>query len=460
MAGESYAANGSRRSRRDSSWSHWALALLIFGAYNANGREVGSYDSQPTKFLAIEIAQRHSLSLDRVVARTPAYGERPGFVKGLDGHYRSGYPIAPALLSAAPAWLFSAIGLVDLDTPLASGTFAKLTASSLTTAAVLLAFGIARRMGDRTAAALIALGFGLGTNLWPTASQSLCQHETAVFGIAAALYIFSHAEERLTAGQMTCAFAALGLAGAARPQVAPALVVVALALVRRGGMSRVWTAWPALLTVAAVMILNVSWFGSVLGAMTARESMHLQVHAIRGIVNPTPWWGAAGLLLSPSRGILIFSPVVLVGVVGFWRVFRSEERQEIWPWCAVAVTVQFVVYSAYSVWWGGHTYGPRYLTDVLPFLVPGAAVAMSLISPCPALKATAGALLAWSILVAATGAFCYPADQWNTDPVDVDRRHERLWDWRDPQIVRCWTRGLAPQNWDLFVFAPELLRRR
>jgi hypothetical protein len=60
---------------------------------------------------------------------------------------------------------------------------------------------------------------------------------------------------------------------------------------------------------------------------------------------------------------------------------------------------------------------------------------------------------AWSLLLAATGAFCYPAEAWNIDPADVDRAHERLWDWRDPQFVRCWHTGLSPQNFQLFTRA-------
>ena len=52
-------------------------------------------------------------------------------------------------------------------------------------------------------------------------------------------------------------------------------------------------------------------------------------------------------------------------------------------------------------------------------------------------------------LFAATGAFCYPNDRWNTQPVDVDLHHERLWDWRDLQITRCWRQGMSPQNFGL-----------
>jgi len=52
--------------------------------------------------------------------------------------------------------------------------------------------------------------------------------------------------------------------------------------------------------------------------------------------------------------------------------------------------------------------------------------------------------------VAATGAFCYPNDGWNIDPVDVDRDHARLWSVSDNQIRRCWQKGLSPQNFRLF----------
>jgi hypothetical protein len=62
----------------------------------------------------------------------------------------------------------------------------------------------------------------------------------------------------------------------------------------------------------------------------------------------------------------------------------------------------------------------------------------------------AAAALAWSVLVAGTGAFVYPNEQWNSDPAEVDLNHERLWDWHDPQFVRCWRAGWSPSNFRLF----------
>jgi hypothetical protein len=64
-------------------------------------------------------------------------------------------------------------------------------------------------------------------------------------------------------------------------------------------------------------------------------------------------------------------------------------------------------------------------------------------------RAIGAVALAWSIATAALGAFCYPNDRWNSDPLDVDRHHERLWDWSDMQIVRCCKAGASPHNFAL-----------
>jgi hypothetical protein len=111
--------------------------------------------------------------------------------------------------------------------------------------------------------------------------------------------------------------------------------------------------------------------------------------------------------------------------------------------------LQYLGYSCYSMWWGGHTYGPRYLVDALVPLTPAAAAGMGWVAARHWRQAAALTALAWSVGVAATGAFFYPNDRWNTDPADVDKHHNRLWDWGDSQIIRAWQRGPSPQNFGL-----------
>jgi hypothetical protein len=425
----------------------FAAGLLAFLLFNANGREIGSYDSQPQKYLALEIAMHHSLGLGRVIGRIPALAERPAFVLDRHGIYRSAYPLPSALAAGAVAWTLGRLHIVDLQAVLAANLVAKTTASLLTALLIAFAFLAARRRVAPGNAAVIALALGAGTNLWASVSQTLWQQETSLCALMAAVCLLASTEA--TVARALGAGALLGIAGWARPQLAPVIAVLAASMVVR------WKARGAagivpLAGVAAIAVgINVAWFGSVLGATASREAMHAALHRTSGSLSSTPWVSAAGLLVSPSRGLLVFSPVVLFALAGLAAARREGWLSDL-RWCALAAACEFVAYSFYSVWWGGHTYGPRYMLDLLPLLVPLAAAGMPSIARHRAVSACAIAALAWSIGVAALGAFVYPADVWNNAPTNVDLFHARLWDWRDSQIARAAHAGWNDNNFQLF----------
>jgi hypothetical protein len=434
--------------RRDR-WAAICLFLALFLVYNANGREIGSFDTQPTKFAARELLLRGTLTLNHIVGATPAYADRWGFILAPDRSYRSIYSPVPAVMAAAIAWPLWKTHLIDIRAPLAPGLMAALTASVLVSLAVTFAFLSARQRLSRGRAILLAVGLGLGTGFWSTASQTLWQTETAVFGLALAVLGFAAPADRISGRGAVAIGIGLGLAGATRPQLAPlAAILLAGTWVRsRPPHAAAATAIIAVF-VAVLCAVNLRWFGHPLGALPLLQDLNSRVHAT-GASFRLAAEGFVGLLVSPSRGLLIYSPVVLVAAAGIWRSFAEGWRSPL-VWCALALVAQYVLYASYAVWWGGHTYGPRYLLDVLPVAVPLATVPMSRPRWGRFARFGMAAALAWSITVAATGAFCYPNDLWNIDPSDVDRNHARLWSVSDPQILRCWRRGLSPDNFSLF----------
>jgi len=80
------------------------------------------------------------------------------------------------------------------------------------TLAVVFVFFAARWRTNNSWAALIALGFGLGTNAWPTASQTLWQHESTLAGLALAVLCLAPPAARLNTGRLWLAAAGLGIA--------------------------------------------------------------------------------------------------------------------------------------------------------------------------------------------------------------------------------------------------------
>jgi hypothetical protein len=423
------------------------LGVLVFAVYNANGREIASADSQAAKFSSVMLARRHALSLDGVVGRQPLYGERQAFVRDRQGHWRNSYPLPPVLEAAAVASVLRGLGLLSLEAPLAPAIVAKITASLLTSIAAVLAFLTARRLCAARQAMFVAVGFALGTGLWPTASQTLWQHASATCSLMAAVAIWTASTGRWTPARAAAAGALLGWSLSARPQTLPIIGIVTAGLMFDTPPRSRMSLLIALLTPVAIFAaLNLVWFGDPGGAQPQFQQLTLSVHNVRSTWQ-APLAGVAGLLASPSRGLLVFSPIVLVALLAR----APAPWQPLLRWTLAAAAAQLLLYGSYSVWWGGYTYGPRYALDLLPVLVPAAALgADRLARSRRAFRAIGGVALAWSILVAATGAFCYPYEQWNNDPVNLDQAHERLWEIRDSQIPRCWSRGLAPQNFVLF----------
>jgi hypothetical protein len=74
-------------------------------------------------------------------------------------------------------------------------------------------------------------------------------------------------------------------------------------------------------------------------------------------------------LFSPLRGVFLYCPVLVVGVVGcyyFWQ--RREMRSE----CVLLVACFLAIVIPYSMWYnaeGGEGFGPRFLIPAIPFLL-------------------------------------------------------------------------------------------
>ena len=81
----------------------------------------------------------------------------------------------------------------------------------------------------------------------------------------------------------------------------------------------------------------------------------------------SPWTGLYGLLLGPGKGILLFCPAVLLGVVS-WRCFHRSYPALSYA-LAGAALFRIVFIACRSDWHGGFCLGPRYLLMLIPFLL-------------------------------------------------------------------------------------------
>ena len=140
-----------------------------------------------------------------------------------------------------------------------------------------------------------------------------------------------------------------------------------------------------------------------------------------------------GNWVSPSRGLLIYCPLFLFSFIGFWE-HRSIGLAKM---IVLLIFGHWLVISLYRHWWAGHSYGPRFFSDMIPMFCYGLILYLKN-NPLKKPLAKAGfiVLLGFGLFVHGNGGINMDAFHWNTVPADVDTQPSRLWDWRDPQFAR------------------------
>ena len=107
------------------------------------------------------------------------------------------------------------------------------------------------------------------------------------------------------------------------------------------------------------------------------------------------------------------------------------------------VGAHWVLVSSFPHWWAGHSFGPRYMTDVVPHLcmlmVPVLERLAALRREGGAWRGVAAAMALLAVVSGAIhgrGATSPKPASWNVEPSNVDGHPERLWDFSDPQFLR------------------------
>jgi hypothetical protein len=431
-----------------------ALGVGLFALYNANGRAIGAGDTVPATYLAVALARGDGPFLDRFapLLRDPD-GRLPGYAEDARGRAVSRYPIGPAIL-AAPIVAVQVAVLDRLEPGWERGGRARLhvprmgkhAASGLAALAVVLLWRWLGRHVRPRAALAATLAAGLGSGLWPVASQALWQHGPAALCLTSAALLL----ERPGRARLAASGGLLALMVACRPvDVVFAGAAAAWVATHQARPGRLAFFLPAGLGAAALAAYHLYYFDTLTGGYAAIERMHPWAHGTRGTFTGSILGGGVGTLLSPSHGLLVYSPWVALALAGPARpeVRARLRRWSLLAWLAAGLAPSFALLATYSCWWGGHCFGPRFWIDATPILAALLAVALDAPARRPRLRAGAFALaLGASVALQAVGFLCYPTS-WHRSPTNADRDHARLWDWRDNEVTRGLAEGVRGREW-------------
>jgi hypothetical protein len=416
------------------------IGLLCLLIYNVNGRGITAGDTYPARYLPFAIVQYHTIFLNPV-AKVTAQGRGAGAFWMLprpDGRLISLYPVVVPLL-VAPLYVPAAgylrhSGWTDGRMDHLARIMEKLSASLIASLSAALLYLLLRRRARAPVALLLTVAYAFGTTTWVISSQALWQHGMAALLVTGALLLLTGT---LTAQRAIAAGLLCGLIAANRPPDAllgAALGVYGLLWACR--RHRLWFVAASALPLAAVVLYNFAAAGNVLGGYGLLGKAAFFSHDLLP--------GAAGLLFSPARGLLVFSPFLLFLVLAVRFMPHSREERILTFLMIAAIAIQIMLYAK-ADWRGGLSWGPRYMTDFLPFLI------WMLVPVVSALRGGSriGFLVAVgvSIVIEAIGAFCY------FPPIDIpifeaDRPGHYdvrgVWNWRNAPFLTSLKQGLAP----------------
>jgi len=298
-------------------------------------------------------------------------------------------------------------------------------ASTFGAIAVALQYHIASRFLPRRQAVWLALLFAFGTSEWSVASRNLFPHGLTLLLLSAALYLALVAREQPS--RIRLAGLALALACTVRPSNAISAAVftlyVALHYRRHLAGFLLWT------LPAAVPFFTYN--------LMVRHSL-IPLYARTSPARYPAFAGVAMHLFSPSRGLLVFTPIFLFSVAGMILAWRLRWC---WPLAPYLIAITVLHTALIVSIWPGHGYGPRYFADIthlfMLFLIPAILYWRTMRGPARTMAAGLFLLLAaWGVFAHGHGGTSFAANQWSALPVNVDQAKWRVWDWSDPQFLR------------------------
>jgi hypothetical protein len=417
------------------------IGLCCLLIYNSNLRSISAGDTYPARYLPFAILRNHTILMNPV-AKVAAQGRGDGAFwmlprpQGLMSLYPIVVPVLVAPLYVPAVVYLHFRGWSDARLDYVARVMEKLSASFLAALSVSLLYLLLRRRTTERTALLLTLAYALGTTTWTISGQALWQHGLGQLLVIAALLL-------LTAPSSTPRALAVGLlcgliACNRPPDVVLAAVLGAYALFFWAGLRRaVWLAMTAALPMVLALLYNLHFAGNIAGGYGVIGGSRFFQHDLLA--------GIGGLLISPTRGLIVFSPFVLFLVMAPWNLPSNREERRLTLVMSLGVVIQILLYAK-TDWRSGLSWGPRYMTDLLPFLI-------WMLVPVVARLRGAGRvafLVAVGVAVAieAIGAF------WYTYSVDVpiyaaDRdvyTHDMraAWHWRNAPFITSLKRGLAP----------------
>lgn len=283
--------------------------------------------------------------------------------------------------------------------------------------------------------AFLTFIFAFCTSSWSMASRSLYQHGPVMLFLVISLYLILLGKKNFLFIQL--AGVVLAFSFLIRPtNLIPLLIFSGYVFCKYRKYFLSYIIWPTII-LGIFLFLNLSIYHMVFPTYYWPNRVVAKSNYFQGLV---------GTLFSPGRGLYVFTPILLFSVFGIIIKIRKRVFNDLDFSILSIVILHWLAMSITMIWWGGHCFGPRFFTDMLPyhiyFLIPAAKYILESKAQRKLFLGSLFLLLAFfSFFVHCRGAVSCQPHRWSSEPTNIDEDRKRLWDWSDLQFFR----GLFPK---------------
>jgi len=347
------------------------IFLFFMIIFNLNFRlALTSGDTLPASLLPFCILERASLNFDQF----------SGYIKTIDvnfmfyfknSHYVSAYPIITPIL-ITPLYIIPYVLLKIVNYPIDMlnpgfqvivALMEKFSATIITSLASVLLYLVLKEFCSKKIAFITSCIFAFATNTWATSSMALWQHGMVELLFILMFFLILGYEEHSSYKNIIFLGMLSGLFIINRPSDAPLLLPIILYIFLTTRKNVILFSISGCLICLPFLYYNLINFGNALGGYGNLFSMM--------VFNPDTYFESfAGLLVSPQRGLLIFTPITIIAIFGYFKIniINNNKIKIFLKIAALSTIIQILIYSFFTDKWQGAVYGPRFLVGILPIL--------------------------------------------------------------------------------------------
>ena len=323
--------------------------FIFFVVFHAKNDNSGS-DPRSCLLVTQSILDKFTIKLDSYGDELKKYGNS---ITIKNNHYYYFFPLGTSLCSIP---FVAAANLAGLDMLKDEQKTQKFIAAILSVVIFILLFYIARLFVNISESMLFSLIFWFGSAYSSTMGTALWSHDfAAVFSLitlSACLRIYFNKESAKSFLIAFCLF----FAYLCRPTLALLTPIVLLFVFMLDKKSSLKILFYFCLQMSFFSFFSFIELKQVLPDyyMPLRISGGFQINAF------------IGNLISPSRGIFVYSPFLLIPLLFLtktWKTLIAHKKLALfllWP------LLHLISISKFPHWWGGWSYGSRLMSDILP----------------------------------------------------------------------------------------------